>query len=108
MPYRDKEKQRAAMREIIRRHREREKARMLELERHNKELEQQLTFKSDKPTIPDSRDEKIREQEQTIKEKNRQIEILGELLWELAQIPKTIPRPRPEILVRRDDGKTRS
>lgn len=68
MPYRDPEKQRAAMREIIRRHRERQKAkeqakdaRLKEFEERERQRTEEITesFKPKMPTIPDSRNETI-------------------------------------------------
>jgi hypothetical protein len=89
MPYRDPEKQRAAMREIIRRHRERQKtkeqakdARLKELE----ELAQKQTqliedaFKPKMSTILDSRDETIIDLQGKLNAKERENAFLRQLL----------------------------
>lgn len=101
MPYRDPEKQRAAMREIVRRHREREKAKIHELERVNKELEDQIktAFKPDQPTMPDAEKERLK---QTIMSLESEIaELRGQL--EMANlrllVQRTILAP-PEIVLR--------
>jgi signal recognition particle GTPase len=114
MPYADKDKQKAYVREWSREYQRRKKAERLAMEQRLKELGERDREKTDEITaafkqhtpLPDPRDEKIKELEQTIKEKNNELEIAQEIIRALRTLPK--PEIAPEPLVRRNDGKTRS
>ncbi len=99
MPYADKEKQKAYMRDWSRNFQRRKTARLKELEaRFQKQTQEQTSQTEDafKPKPPpDPRDERIAELEQTIAEKNGQItDLLIEFMYQRVKLKES------EILVR--------